>query len=280
MRVDAHHHLWDLAVTPQPWIDAEMIAIDRSFTASDYAAAAAPFIDQSVVVQTIADPAETPLLLAEAASTALIGAVVGWVDLLDPEVGAQLDQLLGGPHGQYLRGIRHPLQSEPDDRWLCQPQVMGGLVELARRDLVYELLTVPSQLAAVAEVAHRLPQVRFVLDHLSKPNIASGSVEPWASDLARLASAPNVAAKLSGLVTEAAWRSWTVDDLSPYVELALMQFGPDRLMFGSDWPVCQLAASYAQVIESAEALTAGLTVSERAAVLGDTATQIYRLEAR
>ncbi len=278
MRVDAHHHLWDLQVTPQPWIDRPRSAIDRSFSIDDYTAAAGPYVERSVLVQTVPDAAETPLLLATAASSEFIGGVVGWVDLLAPDVGDRLDELLEGPGGTYLRGVRHQVQAEPDDRWLCQPQVMAGLAEVAHRDLVYELLTVPAQLTAAVEVAHRLPQLRFVLDHLSKPSIAAGAIEPWATDLAAMASPPNVVAKLSGLVTEASWDAWTARDLDPYVEVALATFGPGRLMFGSDWPVCQLAGSFAQVLEAADASTSQLSEAERAAVFGATASQTYRLD--
>ena len=276
-RIDAHHHLWDLDVRDQDWITGDAMApIRRSFSVADLAGAAQG-LDATVVVQTVTVPEETPELLAVADSNELVAAVVGWTDLTAPSVADDLAALTEGPGGRWLRGIRHQVQGEPDPRWLCRDDVRRGLRAVHGAGLVYELLTLPPQLPAAVQTVAALPEATFVLDHCSKPLIAAGTLEPWATDLRRLASYPNVTCKLSGLVTEASWSSWTVDDLRPYADVVLEAFGPDRVMFGSDWPVCLLAASYAEVVEAAEALTAGLTAAERAAVFGATAARVYRL---
>jgi len=279
IRVDAHHHVWDLAVRDQEWITGEAMApIRRSFGVPDLAPeAAAAGIDATVVVQTVTVAAETPELLALAEAHDLVGAVVGWVDLAGPSVREDLAALAGGPGGRWLRGIRHQVQGEPDPRWLCRPEVRRGLSAVGAAGLVYELLTLPHQLPAAVDTVAAMPDVRFVLDHCSKPPVASGELEPWATRLRRLARHDNVVCKLSGLVTEADWASWTVSDLAPYVDVVLAAFGPDRLAFGSDWPVCLLAAGYAEVVAAAEQLTAGLSAAEQAAVFGGTARRVYRL---
>ncbi|HZO66009.1 MAG TPA: amidohydrolase family protein [Kribbellaceae bacterium] len=276
-RIDAHHHLWDLDVRDQDWITGDAMApIRRSFSVDDLAGAAQG-LDATVVVQTVTVSEETPELLVVADSNELVAAVVGWTDLTAPSVADDLAALSEGPGGRWLRGIRHQVQGEPDLRWLCRDDVRRGLGAVHEAGLVYELLTLPPQLPAAVETVAALPEANFVLDHCSKPLIAAGTLEPWATDLRRLASYPNVTCKLSGLVTEASWSSWTVDDLRPYADVVLEAFGPDRVMFGSDWPVCLLAASYAEVVEAAEALTAGLTAAERDAVFGGTATRVYGL---
>ena len=275
-RVDAHHHLWDLSVRDQDWITADMAAIRRDFTVDDLTEAAVG-IDRTVLVQTLATPAETPELLEIADSTDLIGGVVGWVDLTSPSVADDIATLRAGPSGQWLRGIRHLVQGESDPRWLCRDDVRRGLAAVAEAGLVYDLLTIPAQLPAVIETVAALPEATFVLDHLSKPPIASGRMEPWATQVRALAAYPNVFCKLSGMVTEADHASWTVDDLRPYADTVLEAFTPDRVMFGSDWPVCTLAATYTQVLEAAESLTATLTESERTAVFSGTATRAYSL---
>jgi L-fuconolactonase len=231
----------------------------------------------SVVVQTVTVPGETPELLALADSSDLIAGVVGWTDLTAPDIADRIAALKERPGGGKLVSLRHQVQSEPDPDWLTRPDVLRGLAAVARAGLVYDLVITAGQLSASTRAAAAVPDLVFVLDHLGKPPIAAGRSEPWAQDLRRLAALPNTVAKLSGLVTEADWRRWQVADLRPYAEVALDAFGPARLMFGSDWPVCTLAASYPDVLAAAQDLTAGLTATEREAVFSGTATSIYGL---
>lgn len=277
--IDAHHHVWDLSIRDQPWISgARMSPLRRSFDIADLEPQAlAVGVEATVVVQTVTEPGETPELLALADRHDLVAGVVGWTDLTAPNVGAVLDELRGLPGGHRLVGLRHPVQAEPDSAWLVRPEVGRGLAAVATAGLTYDLLVRPHHLPVAAEVAVAVPGLTFVLDHLGKPPISSGDLRPWAADLRRLAALPNVVCKLSGMVTEAAPDSWTVADLRPFAAEVLAAFGPDRVMFGSDWPVCRLAAAYAEVVDTACALTSCLTATEQAAVFRETAERTYRL---
>jgi len=277
--VDAHHHVWDLSVRDQDWITGPRLApLRRDFTVDDLRAeTTAAGVGRTVLVQTVTVPEETPELLALADRHDLIAGVVGWTDLTRPGVADELARLRALPGGRHLKGIRHQVQAEPDPEWLLRPDVRRGLLALADAGLVHDLVVRPHQLPACVRAAARHPGVTFVLDHLGKPPVASGATEPWASAVRTLAALPNTVCKLSGLVTEADPVSWTVDDLRPYAETVLDAFGPHRLMFGSDWPVCTLAAAYGEVLATAAELTAGLGESERDAVFRSTATRVYGL---
>jgi L-fuconolactonase len=277
--LDAHHHLWDLNVRDQDWITGEELSpLRRSFSPADYEEQArAAGVTASIVVQTVTAPEETPELLAVADADNLVSGVVGWVDLTAADLAERIAVLRELPGGAKLVGIRHQVQSEPDPDWLTRPDVLRGLAVLADAGLVYDLVITPSQLVAAARAAAAVPELAFVLDHLGKPSIAQGAREPWTRDLRALATLPNTVAKLSGLVTEADWHHWKPLDLRPYTDIALNAFGPQRLMFGSDWPVCTLAATYADVLAAAHSATESLTADERAAVFADTATRVYGL---
>lgn len=277
--VDAHHHVWDLSVRDQDWITGpELAPLRRDFTLAELEPQArAAGVGASVLVQTVTVAEETPEFLALAAGSELVVGVVGWTDLTAPDVADTLAALREGPGGEYLVGIRHQVQSEPDPDWLTRPDVLRGLAAVAEAGLAYDLLVLPHQLPAAARAAELLPGLTFVLDHLGKPPVGSGESEPWATRLRDLALRPNVYAKLSGLVTEADWRGWTIADLRPFAETALDAFGPARLMVGSDWPVCTLAADYGRVLDTARDLTSALGRDEREAVLGGTALRAYRL---
>jgi len=277
--VDAHHHVWDLSVRDQDWITGpELQPLRRNFTLADLEPETrAAGVGRTVLVQTITVPEETPEFLSLAAETELIGGVVGWTDLTRPDVADELALLAELPGGTYLRGIRHQVQGEPDPEWLLHPDVRQGLTAVAAAGLVYDLVVLPHQLPACVKAAEGHPELTFVLDHLGKPPIASGELAPWATQVRDLAALPNTVCKLSGLVTETDPKTWTVRDLAPYVDTVLEAFGPSRLMFGSDWPVCTLAATYAQVVGAAEELTAGLSDSERAEVFSGTARRVYDL---
>jgi L-fuconolactonase len=277
--VDAHHHLWDPGRREYPWMDGDALApLRRPFTLDDLRQVAAGRAERTVLVQTVGDESETIDFLAVAsASGGLIAGVVGWVDLTAPDVGDRIGALRERSGGERLVGIRHQVQDEPDPGWLARRDVRRGLRAVAAAGLVYDLLVLVPQLDEAIGVVRDLPELTFVLDHLAKPGIAGGTWEPWASRVAELATLPNVSAKISGLVTEADWNSWTLAQIAPYVRQALDVFGADRLMIGSDWPVCTLAASYADVWSLASALTGGLTDVERAAVRGGTAARVYRL---
>jgi L-fuconolactonase len=275
VRIDAHHHLWDLDRRPQPWLTGPALdPIARTFRLAELAPLLAGHgIDATVVVQSSSSPAETRELLDIATgSGGLIAGVVGWADLTDPALPDVLASLTGP-----LVGIRHQVQDESDPRWLTRPEVHAGLRAVAAAGLVYDLLVTPVQLAAAVETARALPEVRFVLDHCAKPPIASGGWQPWAGQITALAALPNVSCKLSGLVTEADWQRWRPQDVLPYARHALDAFGPRRVMFGSDWPVATLAGRYADVYALAEQAVASLGPAEQEAVFGGTAARVYGL---
>ncbi|MFE7120732.1 amidohydrolase family protein [Streptomyces sp. NPDC057654] len=277
--VDAHHHVWDLAVRDQDWITGPRMApLRRNFSPADLREeATAAGVTASVVVQTVTVAEETPELLALAAADELIAGVVGWTDLTAPGVADALAALRELPGGEHLVSIRHQVQGETDPDWLLRPDVRRGLAAVAAAGLAYDLVVLDHQLPAARAAAAALPQLTFVLDHLGKPPIATGTLRPWADAVRALAEQPNTVCKLSGMVTEADWAAWTVDGLRPYADTVLDAFGPDRLMFGSDWPVCRLAASYGEVLAAARELTDGLGPAERAAVFAGTAVRTYGL---
>jgi L-fuconolactonase len=278
--VDAHHHLWDPRVRDYPWMAApELDRIRRPYGLDDLRReTAAAGIDRTVVVQAVSGTGETEDLLAAAAgSGGLVAGVVGWVDLEAPDVAGALDRLRALPGGDRLVGIRHQVQDEEDRDWLSRPAVRRGLSAVAAAGLGYDLLVLAPQLPSAQAAVEALPQVRFVLDHAAKPPIASGALRPWSDELARIAALPNLACKLSGLVTEARWDDWDAERIRPYAHRVLEAFGPDRVMFGSDWPVCELAASYGRVRELAGELLRDLSADERDAVLGGTARRVYGL---
>ena len=275
--VDAHHHLWDLTVRDQAWT-ADLPALRRSFLLSDLEPlAAAAGVSATVLVQTVHAVDETPEMLALAETSDLVAGVVGWTDVAVPNFGERLSELLSGTGGRRLVGIRHQVQELPDGGWLTEADALRGLRQLASAGLAFDLIVRADQLPDCVAVARAVPDLRFVLDHLGKPRIASGEREPWASDIRALAELPNVACKLSGMVTEADVERWTIADLRPYSDLVLEAFGPDRVMFGSDWPVSTLGAGYPQVVETTMQLTSELSEAEREAVFGGTATRVYGL---
>ena len=278
MIVDAHHHVWDPGRRRHEWLADLPALLRRRFGLDDFAdAAAAEGIGASVLVQVLNDTAETEEFLALADGGNLVAAVVGWADLAGPDVAAEIARLRGLPGGDRLAGLRHLVQDEPDPNWLGRPDVGRGLRAVGAAGLVFDLLVRPSQLPAALRVTAELDEVRFVLDHGGKPEISAGRTEPWAGLVAEMAALPNLTCKLSGLVTEAG-PAWTPESFVPYVDHLLESFGPGRLMFGSDWPVCTIAASYAEVIALArELLAARLSEGEQAAVFGSTAASVYRL---
>ncbi|MBB5153890.1 amidohydrolase family protein [Saccharopolyspora phatthalungensis] len=278
MTVDTHHHLWDLDVRDQPWIvGVEMEPLRRDFRPADLQAALkGSAVDATVLVQTVADPDETPEMLVLADTVDRVVAVVGWIDLTARDARERIGRLQTHPSGGWLKGIRHQAEDEPDPDWLIRPDVLNGLAAVEDAGLVYELLVRPHQLPAAIKAVGQFPQLTFVLDHCGKPAVATGELEPWASRVRTLAAFPNVVCKLSGLVTEDDWaRQPDPVRLLPYVDVVVEAFGPKRLMFGSDWPVCTLAAEYGQVMDLARQLTAGLDDQQRTAVFDATARAVY-----
>lgn len=275
MRLDAHQHFWRYEPDAYPWIDAGMGVLKRDFLPDDLRPHLAHHdLDGCLAVQARGCLDETRELLALAAEAPFVRGVVGWVDLRAPDVGDVLDELAADPR---LVGVRHIAQDEPDPRWLLRDDVLAGLDALAERDLVYDVLLFPHQLATAVELAARLPQLRCVLDHLGKPPLRTGGLDAWERDLRALAEHPQVCAKVSGLVTEADPARVDAATLSPAIEIALDAFGPTRLLLGSDWPVCLLAASYDDVCVWQDAALLSLDPSERAALRGDNAARVYRI---
>ncbi len=282
LRIDAHHHFWDPAVFDYPWMEGEALdPVRRAFTPADLAPElAADRIDGTVLIQTVSDVAETVGFLELAQETPFVLGVVGWVDLQDPAVGDTLDALQEA-HGGLLVGIRHQVHDEEDSRWLERDDVRRGLEIVRARNLRYDILVRTRELPSATAIAGSMPDQRFVLDHIAKPRIAQGWDEEWSEAIARLAARPNVSVKLSGMVTEAAWHEWNADTLRPFVERVLELFGVERVMFGSDWPVCLLSASsYHEVVQALSDTLDGLSDPERERVFGANAAEFYGLTPR
>ena len=278
MIVDAHHHFWDPARADYPWLTDDLAAIRRSFGPSDLAPLLADAgIDATVLVQTRSSEDETREFLATATAAPFIRGVVGWVDLTDPAVEDRLAALRGSPGGEWLVGIRHQVHDEDDPHWLVRADVRRGIAAVGRAGLAYDLLVRTRELPAARTVVATMPDIRFVIDHLAKPPIRAGDLGEWSAGVAAFRGLPNAWWKLSGLVTEADGTGWRTADLRPVADHVLEVAGPDRMLFGSDWPVCLLAAGYQQVVAAARELTAGLSEIERSAIFGESARTVYRL---
>ena len=277
MRIDAHQHFWTYKPREYPWIDDSMQALRRDFLPDDLR----PELERagfarSIVVQACHSLEETRWLLRLAKGSPFVAGVIGWVDLCSEDLGDQLREFSN--HSKFL-GVRHVAQSEPDDRFLVKPEFMRGIRALEEFNLTYDILIYPRHLKVARELVERFPRQRFVLDHMAKPPIKSGALEPWATDFRCLAKFPNVFSKVSGLVTEADWRMWRPDHLKPYLDVAFESFGPERLMIGSDWPVCTVAAAYSEVMGTLMEFIVEFAGSGSEAVLGGTAARVWRLGA-
>jgi len=273
MIIDAHQHFWQVGRFEYPWLTRELGVLYRDYLPEDLE----PVLKQNKVAQTVLVQAsnsleETKWLLQLADANQFIAGVVGWVDLKSPLVSDQLDEFL---RHKKFKGVRHLVESEPVDDWLVQPEVLAGLAVLEARNVPYDLLVHPRHLKFVPQVIEACPKLRMVIDHLAKPPIASGAVAEWRTEFASLAKFPQLSCKLSGLVTEANHASWSIDELQPFVSDALNAFGPDRLIFGSDHPVCLLAASYERVLESFQTLLADLGSGMKERIFSANAIEFY-----
>jgi L-fuconolactonase len=279
MQIDSHQHFWRYSAEEYPWIGAGMERIARDFLPVDLEAVAQPHgIGGSVAVQARQSLEESRWLLELADADPFVRGVVGWVDLRDPDVANQLEPLAAHPR---FVGVRHVVQDEPDPRFLLGEAFVRGLEQLRRFDLTYDLLLYPEQLPAAVELVGLLPEQPFALDHLAKPRIAQGvswdGFADWRRDIEALATHDNVTCKVSGMVTEAVWRGWKPADFRPCLDVVLAAFGPERLLFGTDWPVCLVAAEYADVVGIVRDYFSQATAGEQAQIFGDTATRIYGL---
>jgi L-fuconolactonase len=285
--VDSHHHVWDLGIRPQPYLDSseELAPLRRNFPLAELSPlAAAAGVSATVVVQTVSEPAETPELLALAQSEPLVAAVVGWTDLTSPAIADELAALRTLPGAEFLAGIRHPLLTEADPEWIARRQVHRGLAALAAADLVFDLVLLPGLLPIATDAARESSGLTFVLDHLGNVEVEQSTDPAWAAAITQFASLPNTVCKMSGILGVPRPPTAAADPgrpdthrLRPYFDLALEVFGPDRLMFGSDWPVSTVDIGYLEVVAIARALVADLSEPEQRAILAGTARRIYRL---
>jgi L-fuconolactonase len=273
--IDSHQHFWQVGRFDYPWMSEDLGVLYRDYLPNDLA----PVLKQNRVTQTVLvqasnSVAESRWLLDLADTNSFVAGVVGWVDLTSAEIDAQLDELSANPK---FKGVRHLVESEPDDAWLVQPAVVSNLQKLSDRGLSYDLLVHTRHLNYVPLVAERCPDLALVIDHLAKPPIARREIKEWSQALEPLARYSNIHCKLSGLVTEANWNSWQTDDLRPFVDCALEFFGADRMMFGSDYPVCLLAASYDRVLDSFREMLQNLNDTDREKIFHRNAAEFYRL---
>lgn len=274
MRIDAHQHFWHYDPHRDTWITDEMAVLRRDYLPADLEPElTAAGMDGCVAVQADQSERETRFLLEIAAQHECVRGVVGWLDLRARDLGQRLERYSGETK---LRGLRHIAQAEPDD-FLARPTVMDGIALLTDFGLTYDLLIYPRQLPAALTLVEMFPEQRFVVDHMAKPEIRDGTLQPWATLMAEVAEHPNVWCKVSGLVTEADWSAWCPEDIHPFLDVVFEAFGPERLMFGSDWPVCLLAGTYAAVRALVEEYAQDLSASDREGLFGGNAVRFYGL---
>ncbi|WFR61466.1 amidohydrolase family protein [Paenibacillus amylolyticus] len=275
MKLDAHQHFWEYNIAEYGWIGEEMKAIRQSFLPQDLEPILAQSgMDGCIAVQARQSLTETEWLLQLADRYDVIKGVVGWVDLCSDDVQNQLERLASNSS---LKGVRHVIQDEPDLQYVLREDFQRGISLLQKYDLSYDLLVSKEQLPYAVELVKAFPEQRFVLDHLAKPDIKSGILSPWREALESLAEQPNAYCKLSGMVTEADWANWTSKDFTPYLDIAIEAFGAERLMFGSDWPVSNVSAVYADVYGIITDHIRSLSVSDQERILGGTCAAFYRI---
>ncbi len=273
--IDAHQHFWQVGRFAYPWMTSDLGVLYRDYLPPDLEPILkSNQITNTVVVQASNSVAESHWLLELADANDFIAGVVGWVDLTSSDINSQLDEVCAHPK---FKGVRHLVESEPQDDWLAQPAVISGLQQLAARGLSYDLLVHTRHLKHLIHVAESCPNLRLVIDHLAKPPIARNELEEWSEALQPLAQFPNIHCKMSGLVTEANWTSWQTSDLRPFVAHALELFGADRMMFGSDYPVCLLASSYDRVLGAFQEILKDLNYADRDKIFAKNAARFYRL---
>lgn len=274
--IDSHQHFWQVGRFDYPWMSAEVATLYRDFLPPTLEPVLkGSGVSQTVLVQASNSLAETRWLLELADHYPFIAGVVGWVDLAGGQVASQLAEFIRHPK---FKGVRHLVESEPADDWLVQPNVLDGLRVLAAHGVAYDLLVHTRHLPHVLTVAERCADLRLVVDHMAKPMIAGGEIREWSQGLRAVAQIPGIHCKLSGLVTEADHATWATADLTPYVECALEWFGPRRMMIGSDWPVCLLAAGYERVMGAYQELLADLNDTDQQRILASNAANFYRLD--
>lgn len=274
MRIDAHNHFWEFDPVRDAWIDASMNVIRRDFLPEEFASVLKQYgIDGTVAVQADQSVEETIFLLGLADKTDSIKGVVGWIDLQAPDIKQLLDHF---EQYKLLKGFRHIVQAEKND-FLVSERFVNGIRALSLTRFTYDLLVFPPQLPAAVELVRRFPDQAFVLDHIAKPFVKKREIDDWAKNIRELAANDNVWCKISGLVTEADWKAWKAEDFNPYLEVITSAFGTDRLMFGSDWPVCLLAAEYSQVLKIAEDYFSDFSEIERSKIFGENAIAFYDL---
>jgi L-fuconolactonase len=277
VRVDAHIHFWRYTADEYRWIDEPMAGLRRDFLPADLRGEMDDAgVDVSVAVQARQTLEETRWLLELARMHPFVAGVIGWVDLQAEDAVDQLDAFADQ---RKLVGVRHIVQGEPDDRFMLRPSFCRGIALLEDRELTYDVLIYPRHLGVAADLVARFTRQRFVLDHLAKPNIRAGEIREWEKGMRELAAFPLVFCKLSGLVTEADWARWTPADIRPYMDVAFDCFGADRLLAGSDWPVCTVAAGYRRAIALIDGYMADRPLAERDAVMGGNAARLWRLGA-
>jgi L-fuconolactonase len=275
MIIDSHQHFWQPGRFDYPWMNSSLGVLYRDYLPDQLEPILAQNgVSKTVLVQASNSMEESRWLLQLAADYPFIAGVVGWVDLMADDVDRQLDELTALPK---FKGVRHLVESEPADDWLVQPQVLRGLKRLSTYGVSYDLLVHTRHLKHIQKVVDACPGLKLVIDHMGKPPIASGEIETWRQELRQVAANEQINCKLSGLVTEANWTSWTTSDLRPYVDCALELFGSSRLLFGSDHPVCLLAASYERVLECFRELLNELSGDEQVKIFGGNAAQFYGL---
>lgn len=277
MNLDSHQHFWIYNQSQYGWMDPDRMApLRRDFLPSDLnQAQAGTGLDGSIVVQARQSVDEARWLLQLAQKSPRIRGVVGWVDLRSPRLSNDLKELCQDPK---FVGVRHVLQDEPDDRFMLGAEFVRGIGQLQEFGLAYDLLIFPRQLEAAIELVKKFPQQHFVLDHLAKPFIKDRLISPWKEQIHRLAGAPNVWCKVSGMVTEAHWSQWKPKDFKPFLDVVFEAFAPDRLMFGSDWPVCLLAGSYAQVVQLVRDYIQSMPAQAQAGIFGRNAAAFYGVD--
>ena len=275
IKIDSHQHFWEINKFNYSWMDQKS-PLRKDFVPNDLEKLIKENqIDKTIIVQAVPSTEETYWLLEMAENYDFIAGVVGWVDLTDPKIEKTLNIL---QENQFFKGVRHLWETDEDPEWIINSGAIRGLKVIAERNLTFDFLARPNNLIYIPKIMNLVPNLRAVLDHIGKPEIAEKKIQPWLNDIRKISSIDNVFCKLSGMITEANQKNWRVEDLKPYVHHVLSLFGADRIMFGSDWPVCTLAGQYKDVKNSFDEILKDLDLKSKNKIFGENASKFYKIQ--